>query len=62
MNIIVMQQGNKIECFGSLIEICKKKPALKYNTLRYKKYPYTYKGIEFRKLEYREEYGINPKQ
>jgi hypothetical protein len=55
--IILLQQGEKREVYGSLREIAKLKN-LKENTLYKKKFPFSFKGINFTKLKFRNESGI----
>ena len=52
-NVIVIQKGDKIELWGSLIELCKAHDEFSYYTIRYKDFPFTYKGWDFNKLQYR---------
>jgi hypothetical protein len=52
--IIILQKGDEIEVWGSLTEICKNHSEFSYYTLRNKKFPFTYKGVKFYKITYRE--------
>lgn len=61
-NIILEQDGN-VESHGSLSGIAEKYPDLKVSTLRRKKFPFRYKGINFLKVRYNEKGGqIEPRK
>ena len=51
-NIIILTNGEFHEAWGSLVEICKEKN-FSYNYLKRKKYPFTYKGLNFIRVPFR---------
>lgn len=52
--VIILISGDDVECWGSLTEACKNHPEFSYSTLKAKKFPFTYKGVTFKKVFYRE--------
>ena len=60
---IVLLQNNEVETHGSITDISRKYKDLKYSTLIRKKFPFVYKGIQFKKVPYNEVSGnINPEK
>lgn len=60
-NVIVLNQGQKTEVYGSLTEACRvHKDWAAYNTLKLKSFPFEHKGVRFSKLKYRTKYNIKP--
>ena len=53
-NVIVLTKGDEVEVWGTMVDVCKAHPEFSYYTLRNKKFPFTYKGVKFRKVVYRE--------
>lgn len=51
--VIVITKGEKTESWGSLTELCKNHKEFSYNYLKRQKFPFTYKGYEFKKVPYR---------
>lgn len=55
-NIIVLQRDSDLECWGSLTEICREH-GYSHNYLKRLKFPFTYKGWEFKKVPFRAKYN-----
>lgn len=53
-NIIILQFGDQFETWGSLTELCKNHPDIKYHHVYALKFPFTYNGYKFVKTPYRE--------
>ena len=52
-NVIVIERGEQMECWGSLTEICKVY-VYNYNTMSKKKFPFEHNKWSFRKIPFRE--------
>lgn len=52
-NIIILSFDDKKECWGSIAEICRVK-GWSYNYLKRLKFPFTYRGINFEKVKFRD--------
>jgi len=56
--IIVITDGVNTEYWLTLTELCKAKDGVVYSSIKGKDFPFTYKGIEFKKVAYREGMGV----
>jgi hypothetical protein len=53
--VIVLEKcPNIVECFGSLKRACKEHPELVYNTIKAKKFPFSYKDYVFHRVQFNE--------
>lgn len=52
-NVIIIQRDDEIEVYGCLTKICFAHKDFSYHFLKGKKFPFEYKGWEFKKLPYR---------
>lgn len=57
-NIIILTDGASYETWGALTEICEKH-GFSYNYLKRKKFPFTYRGLEFIKVPFRKLNGVS---
>ena len=58
--VIILTDGEIQEVWGSLSEICRVY-GFSRNYLKTKKYPFTYKGLQFTRVEFRKQLGVTPK-
>lgn len=56
-SIIILSKDNVFEAWGSITEVCKAHK-YSYSYLKGKKFPFTYKGVRFEKVPFRERNGI----
>mgnify|MGYP000921801470 CR=1 FL=1 len=52
-NVIIIQREDEVEVYGCITKICLAHEDFKYHTLKGMKFPFEYKGREFKKLPYR---------
>jgi len=52
-NIIVLVNGEQVEAWGSLTELCKNHSEFSYHYLKARKMPFEYKGWNFYKVPFR---------
>lgn len=52
-NVIILTKDGVAECWGSITEICRNHPELKYGYVKGLKFPFTYKGFEFKKVKFK---------
>lgn len=57
-NIIVLLNGDIVEAWGSLTEICTHHPEFSYHYLKRQKYPFSYKGWRFEKVKFRQRHPL----
>jgi len=50
--IVISDEHGNVEVWGSLVEICKEH-GISYNYLKKFKYPFEYRGVNFRRLNFR---------
>ena len=51
-NVIVIQKEDEVEVHGCLTRICLIHKDFSYHYLKGKKFPFSYKGWDFRKVKY----------
>lgn len=56
-NIIILTDKEYYEAWGSLSELCEKH-GFSYNYLKRLKFPFTYRGLEFIKVPFRQLNGV----
>jgi hypothetical protein len=53
-HIIVLIKDDQLEAWGCMTELCAAHESFSYAYLKSKKFPFDYKGHQFRKLPYRQ--------
>ena len=51
-NVIVMQKEDEVEVWGCVTRLCLVHTNFSYHYLKGKKFPFNYKGWEFKKVKY----------
>lgn len=49
--VIILQKSDEIEIYSTLVAACKSSEEIKYSMVKSMKFPFTYKGIRFKKQE-----------
>lgn len=55
--IIIQAPDLTIECYSRLTVLCREREEMRYHTLKKKKFPFTYKGWRFQKIEVNRKIG-----
>lgn len=56
-NVIIITDGKEHEVWGGLSELCREH-GISHNYLKTKKYPFTYRGILFKRVVFRSKNGL----